>query len=216
MTRRRRNQIVGAMIALTTVVAFAACTFPEVKFTDDASRPDGSVADGGDANAVGDARGDGGPKKPDVDPEGGAKDAATLGDATTVIDAAGCKTCDCDEDGFDRFDLDAGCDGSAPYDCDDTVRAINPDQTDFVRDLWPAGAKHKVVGDWDCSGTTTRQYDYDAVCAALSACQGGFEGNPPCGATAPFISCNDPLPLLGLLCSEKTREKPGDRTQACH
>jgi len=208
----------------TVLVAAAACGFPNVAFDDEGVTP--GVEGGTDADATGEAGDSGGdestrPANPDVDPDGGSSDAATLGDATTVIDAAGCISCDCDEDGFDRLDLAAGCDGGGSpgkaFDCDDTVKAINPGQTGFVVDPWPPGSKHAVVGDWDCSGQTTKQYDYNAACASLSLCSTGFVDNPPCGGSTTYLTCEKGIvPLLGLTCSEKTREPPPARKQGCH
>lgn len=195
--------------------AIAACAFPDVTFA-----PDDSI-DGGDAGspdgALDGPTGEGGPTKPDVDPEGGAKDASSAGDASQ-IDAAGCKTCDCDSDGFNRVQLDAGCDGGPIGklpDCDDNNPAIHPG-LGFILDPWPSSTPHKPAGDWDCSGETTKQYDYGGVCTALSACSNGFVGDPPCGTTSAYLTCQEPLPLLGLTCSEKKRENPGARVQGCH
>lgn len=193
----------------------AACTFPSVTFLEDRlGEPEGGSEGGADSPV------DVAIEKvanPDVDPDGGSTDASKLGDATAVIDAAGCKTCDCDEDGYDRVDPDAGCSGGPTPDCDDTVAAINPGQRFFILDPWPKGAKHPVVGDWDCSGQTTRQFEYNAQCKLLAVCSGGFTGNPACGESAPFLTCQElVLPLLGLTCTEKSTAPAGTVPQGCH
>ncbi|MDB4942133.1 MAG: hypothetical protein JWP97_1667 [Labilithrix sp.] len=217
--RKLRAHAIIVAIASAGLAAAAACSFPEVTFSSGA--PDGSAdARLDDATEGPEAGGDGSvPRKPDVDPDGGASDGSVAGDAAVPIDASGCVTCDCDHDGYDRVDKDAGCDGKggtkgALADCDDHVAAIHPEVPDFLLDIWPAST-HVPAGDWDCDGTALHQYDYNATCAALSACSGGFVGNPPCGATADYLTCQQPLPLLGLTCSEKARESAGKRTQGC-
>jgi hypothetical protein len=219
---KRRNAVVVAMtLAMMVAAGAAACGFPDVMF---AEVVDPSTEGGADVTS--DAPGDTNvnadtskPIKPDVDPDGGSQDATKLGEAAVPIDAAGCVTCDCDLDGYNRIELAKGCDGGGngkKADCDDLNKAIHPDVVGFILDQWPA-SQHLIVGDWDCNGQALHQYDYNANCAALSPCTGGFVGEPPCGGFADYITCKDPVPLLGLTCSEKTRESAstGLRPQGC-
>lgn len=212
-------------VALVLIVATSgaglvieACSFPEVTFaTSEAGTPATIDHDAGADGATDVLVGDGRAPQHDVDPEGGTQEAGSAGDAAQ-IDASGCQTCDCDKDGFNRLDLDSGCDGGPNGklpDCDDLNAAIHPG-LGFITDPWPPGTEHTPVGDWDCSGETTRQYAYDGTCAGLSTCADGFLGNPPCGGTSDYVTCaKGVLPLVGLTCSEKTHEVPGKRTQGC-
>jgi len=230
MTSNRKRHLFLLLAIGSGLAMAAACSFPDVTFApDEPATEAGSDApvteDGGDAMVV-----DTGlkptPSNPDVDPDGGGREASTLDSAaTTPVDVTGCTTCDCDGDGYNRFDLDAGCDGgggAGGVDCDDTIEAINPGHATanpprFISNIWPTASTHTPAGDWDCNGTVTYQYDYEAACGGLSLkCAGGFVGKPPCGTTADFLTCQELLvPLVGLLCSEKTRELAGARTQAC-
>ncbi len=116
-----------------------------------------------------------------------------LGDATDLLgDATDARPTSCDEDGdgFERIEcvLDAGRD-AAEADCDDTQPAIHPGQT-FRSDTWPDGSTHRPVGDWDCDGTTTKQFAVNVACSGpcstFSAV--GFSGDPACGADGPFVT----------------------------
>jgi hypothetical protein len=205
-----------AVLVVTSIVVAGsiavACSFPDVEFATAEAGP-GVDPDTG-------ARSDGptgpAPPNPDVDPDGGSKDATSAGEAAVPIDAAGCVTCDCDHDGFNRLDLATGCDGGPPgkTDCDDVNAAIHPGQGEFLIDPWPSESQHKIVGDWDCSGTTTKQFTYNAACGLLSTCANGFVGNPRCGETADFITCGAVLPIVG--CAENSRLAAGMRVQGCH
>lgn len=201
-----------------------ACSFPDVTFLESSEADtNGGHIDGGEASADAatgaDATSDAEALPPDVDPEGSNKDASTVGDAADQVDASACTSCDCDGDGFNRVDVDAGCNGgpgSNLPDCDDLIAAIHPGQG-FVEDRWPENASKSVLpGDWDCSGTVTKQYGYGSTCGALTACGDGFRGEPACGETAEYLTCKDPLPLLGLTCSVGTSEPAGTRVQGCH
>src|SRR6478609_5597213 len=97
-------------LAVGPLTLFAACSFPEVSFTEPPAPEagvDGFVNDGMRDGAASD--GDGArPRPKDVDPDGGAGDAATRGDATierpdAEAGAVGCAgaggpPCDCDSD----------------------------------------------------------------------------------------------------------------------
>lgn len=220
--RAQSARLALVLVALVAgaAIGMEACAFPDVDFatveggtSNEGSTGEGGADGGADAFFV-----DGRAPQVDVDPEGGAQEAGTAGDASQ-IDASDCKTCDCDQDGFNRIDIDAGCDGGPSGklpDCDDLNKAIHPGLT-FISDPWPPGTTHTPVGDWDCSGETTRQYPYDGTCAGLSSCADGFVGNPPCGGTSDYLTCTKGIiPLVGLTCSEKTHEVPGLRTQGCH
>jgi hypothetical protein len=211
--KRRRLLAVG--LAIVPLAFAAACSFPDVTFApgadDDAGAEGGGVVDPGPGDA-----GAEGSLPDDVEPGGHLADAATADkDATTAIDAAGCTSCDCDGDGFQRLDLDAGCDGGAgPIDCDDTIAAIKPGQGFILNATWPS-TQHTPEFDWDCSGAVTKQYPYNGTCAALSACSNGFQGNPPCGGTAAYLTCKQPLNILGATCSTDKAEPSGERIQGC-
>jgi hypothetical protein len=208
-----KKRVACAFIACGLALSVAeACGFPDVQFAGDGL----DAAGGGDAAGDGAGRNDGGaPLDPDVDPDGGSKDATTAGEAAVPIDAAGCMDCDCDNDGYNRLELTKNCDGGPPgkTDCDDLNFAIHPGQSEFFLDPWPA-SQHKPIGDWDCSGATTKQFPYDAACGLLSACKNGFVGSPACGATADFIKCGPVLPVVG--CAEESRQTSGSLVQGCH
>lgn len=161
------------------MAAAAACGFPEASFL-----PEGVVAEGG-VDAAEDV--------PAIILEGGAtppEEAGRAGDAGIPIDAAGCTTCDCDDDLYDRFDEDAGCDGGGfadggkkGIDCDDRVAAVHPNQGFLEEEDWLS--THLPAFDWDCNGLTVKQSAFNGQCG-LGACRNGFEGDPPCGGTAKF------------------------------
>lgn len=192
MRLRRSHAVAFVCVALAT--AFA-CGFPSVTF--DAIVPDaGSLTDSGpDSAADGGADADAGARTlpPDVDPDGSTKDATSVGDAANPIDAAGCVTCDCDLDTFNRYDP-PGCDASTPIekrDCDDLIPAIHP-ESPFVTDPWPAASKHPIRGDWDCDGVTTKQLAYgvgECSTLVLGCVKEGFVDNPGCGEVADYVTC---------------------------
>jgi|GEM_PF-1581739 len=213
-TRRFRRALV---VTAVSVAAAAACGFPEVSFVADETFPDGGdAAQTGDAAPdTGNVTGEGGaPTNPDVDPTGKDQDAAVIGDAATKVDASGCTTCDCDNDGY--FRRGGACDGGPGnvYDCDDTDKALTPAQT-FIADVkWPSN--HTPAYDWNCDGKVIKQLPYNVTCASLSlgancASIQGFTGDPACGTSGTFVTCKQGF--LGLLgCADGTQET---RVQAC-
>jgi hypothetical protein len=208
---KKRSLLAALAVGLILSSAYA-CGFPDVEF----ATPSGEGGPDTSKTAQPDGPTGPAPPNPDVDPDGGSQDATTAGEAAVPIDASGCVTCDCDHDGFNRLDLATGCDGGPPgkTDCDDVNAAINPGQKSFLTDPWPNESQHKVVGDWDCSGATTKQFTYDGACGLLSSCANGFVGNPGCGETADFITCGPAVPVVG--CAENSRLTAGTRVQGCH
>jgi hypothetical protein len=212
-----------AVIALIIggAAAGGACAFPNPSFAPDETTTDS----GNDAIDPADARdaadgGEGGKPlpKPDVDLEGGTKDATTVPEGGQTIDAgpdAAC--CDCDTDGFNSSR--PACSAlPGPRDCDDGNKFVKPGQ-DFVKSA-DYQSTHMPKYDWDCSGTTQKQYNYGlAKCAdqlKLSTCsnhQDGFIGDPPCGTTGTYVTaCTADGDLLNLKCTETS----DNRVQACH
>lgn len=217
--RRRRITFAIALLGGSALGfgVVAACSFPDVTFV-----PDDSV-EAGDAttsseSSTGDAATDGGgrPTNPDVDPEGGSKDATTF-DGSGRIDAgpdASC--CDCDND---QVAADGGACVAASGDCDDLNPYIKPSQGFVASATWDS--THIPTYDWDCSGSTVKQYTHSlGSCAArskLSGCangQGGFEGDPQCGQSAHYvITCAGDGNALNLKCTETASD---NRVQGCH
>jgi hypothetical protein len=190
---------------LTGASAFVACGFPDVSF---APEPTGAP-DAGDEGQTADGqvkRSDASNElPPDVDPEGGTKDATTIPEGGQKVDAAvGC--CDCDKD---MFKVDSGTCGVPTGDCDDLNPYVKPSQ-DFVKStVWDT--THTPTYDWDCSGTVTKQYPYGVNCGQLANCTAqGFLTDVPCGVEGDYVYCKSAL--IGLLCTEDRREK---RTQGC-
>lgn len=198
---KRSRFVVGAVLS-GALGAAVACSFPDVSFKDGA----GSQVDGEEDAAIISPPSDGpatvDADVPDVEP-GETLDAASL----IPVDAAGCTTCDCDGDGYDRVD-DAGCrrdgGGGKPVDCDDTIKAINPGNTKWISNRWPTSSKHPVIGDWDCSGITEKDPPSDVTACkpaalGLVGCANayGFEGDPGCGEEGDGINCAPPV--IGLV-----------------
>jgi hypothetical protein len=148
----------------------------------------------------------------DVDPDGGSQEAATR-DGATAIDAAGC-TCDCDQDGFQPST--SSCDGGpGPRpDCDDLDDLVKP-TSGFVAAAWTS--PHAPAGDWNCDGVTTKQHDHDQKCNDPNNCNGksGFDGNPSCGETAPFNTCQYNPGMAGILLPSCKVGSTAMATQAC-
>lgn len=216
MTKRRWLVISG--VCSGAVLVAISCGFPEVTYDE---RTDGGTPTSGEAgleDAQTDAEApfepDAGPAHTDVDPNGQNADAAVLGDAaTTPVDASGCTSCDCDHDGYERFQLDAGCDGShGPIDCDDTIPGIHPNQ-DYILDPWPPAANNAVaIGDWNCDGKTEKKLDYSQDCT--KSCKAGFKTNPDCGASGTFATCKEILSLTGIKLGCADDQTP-TATQSC-
>jgi hypothetical protein len=194
---------------LSGAAAFVACGFPDVSFApDDGSEGGPSSLDGSndgqtaDGNVKSDAAN---VLPPDVDPEGGAKDATTIPDGSQQVDAAaGC--CDCD---MDSYKADGGTCGAPTGDCDDLNKYVRPAQDFVVSTNWTS--THTPTFDWDCSGAVTKQFAYNVNCAGVANCTAqGFTTDVPCGEQGDYVFCK--AAVIGLLCTEDHREK---RSQGC-
>lgn len=222
MIRKRRVVVIGALVA----GLFEACSFPDVQFRDSTTEG-GAPADATISDALFEAGKelDGGRTRPaDVDPEAGARDAATRGDAGIArpeagVDAgpvgcagAGGNACDCDKD--DSLNGGPGCVPEPPSkaDCDDFDPLVYPEQ-DFVAADWDPRSPHVPANDWNCDGKVTKQFDYGIQCT-LSDCTEGFAEDIPCNAQGTYNICKPSLNVLGLLtlCSVGRTEQ---RTQGC-
>lgn len=211
-------RLVLAGLVTGSVVIGVACTFPDVSFDDGASpdteagvAPDVDVPDVEVPEDSGDDRPDVS-LPPDVDPDGEDAGTVTLDDASLTPVDSGCGSCDCDEDGYDRLELPM-CDGGGVkpgVDCDDTIKAIHPGQTDFVADTWPNASIHPIVGDWDCDNKVIKQYNYKVNCGLLCAGSKGFSDDPQCGGRGNYVECTGLPPLL---CGSKAVD---NRKQGCH
>jgi hypothetical protein len=215
-----RSKRVSAFIFILGLAAsaIAACGFPDVTFA-----PDEGAEGGLDATLAPDAPSDGAradgqgaPPNPDVDPEGGSKDA-TVVDGSGKIDAGPDATCcDCDEDTFKR---EGGTCALPTGDCDDLNLYVKPNQGFIASTVWDS--THVPIYDWDCNGTTVKQYAHSAgSCSArlkLSGCSAGqaaFEGDPACGVSGHYIvTCAADGNVLNLNCTETAFD---NRVQGCH
>lgn len=200
---RRRVLLAGLFFGPLAVVA--ACSFPDVSFSDttdgglgaDSPTNDGSnPADTGSSGNAGDGS--------NVNYSDGSIGVDDSGADAAQIDTTGCNTCDCDFDGYK--DIDCGIDGSLldgslkPGDCDDGNQARHPD-----------AAPQQVPttnGDWNCDGhvtkfpqdgVTTCPVNHDPIlnttsCPAVDAV---FYVGVGCGQTAEVYSCSASTPLFG-------------------
>lgn len=215
--RRRRLVLVAAFAA--PFAWLAACSFPSPSIVPDL---DAEGTDGAGDSATTDARsdadaGEGGfVLPPDVDPEGGAHDATTVPDATIPrpeagVDAGPDACCDCDDDKHRSETCPNGIKGD---DCDDYNAGIFTGQ-DFVSSPWDTSSPHTPAGDWNCDGTTTKQYPYNVSCGLVGDCSAqGFSGNPDCGASGQYVYCKGTGLPVGALCTEDTTKRE-TRTQGC-
>ena len=194
----------GGLVALTALasVVFGACADLDGLSggSGDAGTPESSVA----ADASSDV------EQPDAATNDGPliPDAESRPDGEGRVDASDCSTCDCDDDGF--LSARPGCSDAGSTDCDDFDPFRSPGQTKFIDEL-PSGH----LGDWNCSGAVEKLYPTGVACTGNGgpACDGrfGFTGDPPCGATGPFVTCKTGG-ALGLNCVEAERKVS---TQAC-
>lgn len=211
-----RRLAIAAFLALVPAGVIVACSFPTVNvlsLTDEDGGNDTGTLDGDKPDATFDSGGDGA-LPPDVDPDGGAKDATTV-DVVVVDASGGC--CDCDTDMYlsdastsgGACTLDAGIVGFA--DCDDSIAALNPGSPFIINSDWPAETTHKPKFDWDCDGVVTKQLNYQVVCKSIAGlgCTGeGFNGDPGCGNQGNYFQCQGGL----LSCNPVS---VGMRTQGC-
>jgi hypothetical protein len=188
------------MMAAATLAAaiFVACGEPYGG--NDPTVSDEGGADAGNAPLLDGASADG------ADPAG---DAATRSDASALVDAAGCPTCDCDNDTYNRAGcVDAGVDAGR-IDCDDLDPLRFPGQG-YVEAV-PSLANG---GDWNCDTQVDRLFAHDVSCgtfagAACSSAQ-GFTTNPGCGISGTYVTCQ--AGLGGLGCNVATSQS---RVQKC-
>jgi hypothetical protein len=164
------------------------CGFPDVTYASpradaspDVASPSADAGDGPDEGARLDAPSD------EAAPDALAGDDAI--DEGQPADAPGAEASDCDRD-RDTYSAegDATCWG---YDCDDTDPHANPGVG-----MFQTYAPHPPTnGDWNCDGKVDKQYPVNVVCSALpiAGCNSGFTGDPPCGATAPFVQCMESM-----------------------
>jgi len=211
----RRKIFLIALVAAPLLGIGAACTFPDVSFAPAGGVPEGGGGDGSMTN--GDGATDGTVKvgaNEDVDPDGGAEEAATRAEGGPMIDAAGC-TCDCDHDLFQP--ATGSCDGGpGPRpDCDDFDDFIKPD-AGFVAAPWTS-THYAVTDDWNCDGVRTKQYDYNQPCTDPNNCNGksGFAGDPNCNETAVFNICSYSAGVAGLVLASCKVGSTAMVTQGC-
>jgi hypothetical protein len=196
------------------MVVAAACGFPQPLVEgDDASTVPGLD---GSNDSIDAPSSDDGPQGTD----GSTTDAPVISDvtvrddATQKADAAGCTTCDCDKDTYNKKDCDAGADASNPgkIDCDDLDPVRHPGQTVF-QTLKPEGHD----GDWNCDTKVEKGYPEKVECSGtgLTGCgtQEGFTQPVKCGEPGNWYGCQPNPQGLGLSCVPTKLVKT--QTQAC-
>lgn len=204
MKRRRRFFMAAGVTSLTGIAIASACGFPEPTLIDAAneagpssSSSSGDAPSGEDASVPKDATLadsifaiDG---NENVDPDGASQEAAVAPEAG-LVDAAGCTTCDCDQD--DAASEAGTCGGN---DCND----LDP----FIpHEGFVASKPNGHSGDWNCDGKVTKQFPVNVNCGALQNCNiAGFTGDPACGTAGEFITCKDSL-LPFVLCEKASTE----------
>lgn len=198
----RRLLIILGSVSLAMGTTWA-CSFPEVTF----GPPDELEAGVGDAEPGSDGAADAPDafeEEHDAGPiliDGSTVDALVVVDAGGKVDAAGCASCDCDDDNYNDLDKD-GCDGAggAP-DCDDTDSRTHPNQG-YLFDK----AEPPRNGDWDCSGTVEKLWtNENTTCSGLTLGLGcsdiyGFTSPVACGEKGTWIRCKKRPGLLALDC----------------
>lgn len=225
--KRWRIVVVAAMIA----TAFAACGFPDVTFTPELLADSGAhdARSDGPANEAGSGPSDAMVDAPVVDAlpppveieAGTVSDAETRDDAAVRLEAgadgAGCvdpsNPCDCDKDRHPHEGDSCVAPVGTEADCDDLDPLVHPGQF-YVAASWQS--PHTPEGDFDCNGTTEKQWTEGIPCNSLIGgnCTEGFEAaDVPCGVSAKYNHCQA-LNLLGigLVCSVKSYEM---RVQGC-
>lgn len=175
------------MRALVLAALLAGCSFPSPEF--ETTSTDASVD-----------------SKPALD---SATDTAVVQDSTSSPDtgAVGDTSDPCDKD-RDGYKAQGGtCGGN---DCDDDDPRANPGVSDFVT-YDATGKTH--AGDWNCDGTTKRQFNVNQNCGVLGGktCAEikGFTGSPTCGTSGTYIECA----ISGALCVQVTSTT---RIQGCY
>jgi hypothetical protein len=213
---RARTLAAATVIASFATCAAIACSFPDASFVaDEAGAPDAQGDSPVDAAPVPVDAEAGAIIQDDVDPDAGNEEASTRPPDSGVVrpdggvDASACTPeCDCDHDSH-RSET---CSSPPKDDCDDFDPLVHPG-SGFVAATWDPASPHKIEGDWDCNGTTLKQFNHDVPCGLLSNCGEGFKDDPDCGVTATYNHCQTVSVLgLGLLCQVGSTEQ---RTQAC-
>ncbi|XXY50825.1 hypothetical protein WME91_06735 [Sorangium sp. So ce269] len=197
-----------ALVALpaATAALSAACSFPDVVFTDPSSAGGGGAsatassdaAGGGGGTAASDGSGGSGGSGEATSSSGsGGSGGATSGSGSG---GGGGVNCDADGDGY----LSTECEGGT--DCLDDNADVHPDQPNTFHDkpIRPGGGF-----DYDCSGEEEPQIP--AVrCEGSGPCRDAsnvFLLDTACGESGPFGSCN-------LLCQQDVMYDALKR--ACH
>jgi hypothetical protein len=200
----RRLRIVAA-VAIVSLGAVWACTFPDVTFGTAPIEPDEAGTDSSVPET-------GAPDAPPIEEEeeqdagpitidGASLDALVVEDAGGKVDASGCVTCDCDGDNYNDLGK-AGCAAAGgANDCDDRDTRSHPNQG-FVFNT----AEPPRNGDWDCNNSVEKLYPEGASCAGLTLGLGcanifGFtEPSVACGVQGTWIRCRKKPGLLALAC----------------
>ncbi|WP_437662505.1 hypothetical protein [Sorangium sp. So ce1182] len=196
-----------ALVALpaATAALSAACSFPDVVFTDPSSAGGG----GASATASSDAAGGGGGTAASGGGSGGSGEATSSsgsggsggsGGATSGTGGGGGVNCDVDGDGYPS----TGCEGGT--DCNDDHADVHPDQPNTFHDkpIRPGGGF-----DYDCSGEEEPQIP-SVYCQAGGPCRDAsnvYLLDVACGDPGPVGSCN-------LLCQQDVMYDGLKR--ACH
>lgn len=198
--KARRLIVIAAGLAFGAAITVAC--FPEVQFApDDDAAPDGNThAD----TSVSDVTTIDSPSKP-VDAaadvfeglDANLLDVFVPEDAGGKVDAAGCTSCDCDKDGYNRELVGTDC-GAAPFDCDDNDSRSHPGQVFLKED-----AEAPMNGNWNCVDGVEKPYPENVTCDGLTLGNGctniyGFTKPVACGQTGTFVRCKQAL-ILGLL-----------------
>lgn len=216
MKRGRRAILVCGATASAIVALIAACTFPDPTFAPEApSGNDGSSAEGSTSDGAADALAD---VSDDVHVlvDGGDPDALIVKDAGAKVDASGCMTCDCDDDGYlDTTKTGCNTPDAGAHDCDDEDSRTHPTQGFLVDPAEPP-----QNGNWNCTGGVEKFYSAKVACTSLApgaVCDStfGFEDDPKCGATGTFVTCKSVGGVLGLLRTCAVGARALGTKQAC-
>ncbi|MGK3961946.1 hypothetical protein WMF38_53695 [Sorangium sp. So ce118] len=200
-----------ALVALpaATAALSAACSFPDVVFTDPSSAGGGGAsatassdaAGGGGGTAASGSGGSGGSGEATSSSGSSGSGGATSGSGSTSgTGGGGGVNCDVDGDGYPSTECEGG------TDCNDDHADVHPDQPNTFHDkpIRPGGGF-----DYDCSGEEEPQIP--AVrCEGSGPCRDAsnvFLLDTACGESGPFGSCN-------LLCQQDVMYDALKR--ACH
>lgn len=175
-----RSIVVFAIgVAVSGGTVLAACGFPSPVLSDLDSVEDAGAAE--DATVLA-----------DVVATPSATDASVSEGASKRIDASGCKTCDCDNDGYPNRKK-PGCENAGPPDagddCEDEYPDVHPGQTEFTQEERPPHG-----GDRNCDGVVERLYkDVKVTCPSFldARCEvtKGYVHDPGCGEKDAYVKC---------------------------